>query len=128
MIVRREFRFEASHVLPRHPGRCKRLHGHSYKLVIEVAGDIEPKQGMVIDFEALDSIVNERVLSRLDHHHMNDIIENPTAENLSVWIWGELTRDLPGLVSCELFETEGASVICRAEDAQKAARGDRASV
>lgn len=115
MILRREYRFEASHVLPRHPGRCSRLHGHSYRLIVTLSGPIEPQQGMVLDFEDLDAIVRDEVLERLDHRHLNDLLENPTAEWIAVWIWRALRPGLPGLESVELFEVEGASVVYSGE-------------
>jgi 6-pyruvoyltetrahydropterin/6-carboxytetrahydropterin synthase len=111
MILRREYRFEASHILPRHPGKCSQLHGHSYRFIVTLEGPIEPEQGMVIDFGDLDAAVTEQVINRVDHRHWNDILDNPTAEWISVWIWGQLEDRLPGLVSIELFEVEGASVV-----------------
>ncbi len=113
MILRREYRFEASHILPRHPGKCRRLHGHSYRFLVELDGPIDPWSGMVIDFGDLDEIVTERVLSRCDHYHLNDFIPNPTAEHITLWIWDALAGAVPGLVSVELFEVEGASCIYR---------------
>ncbi len=71
---------------------------------------------MVLDFEDLDRIVSAHVLDRLDHYHLNDIIENPTAEWIAVWIWRALAPHLAGLRRVELFEMDGASVICRGED------------
>ena len=115
MILRRTYRFEASHVLPRHPGRCRRLHGHSYRFIVEIEGPIEPVQGMVLDFGDLDEIVQRLVLDRCDHYHLNDFIENPTAEWISIWIWRALKPELPGLASVELFEVEGASCFYRGE-------------
>ncbi|HHN74879.1 MAG TPA: 6-carboxytetrahydropterin synthase QueD [Acidobacteria bacterium] len=115
MIVRRSYLFEASHQLPRHPGKCRRLHGHSYRLVVEVEGEIDPVQGMVIDFFDLDAIVERRVLERLDHHHLNDLIENPTAEWIAVWIYRQLKGEVGGLRSVELFEVESASALYRGE-------------
>lgn len=116
MILRRVYHFEASHILPRHPGRCKRLHGHSYRFVVELSGPIEPQQGMVIDFSDLDEIVDRHVLSKVDHFHFNDLLENPTAEWICIWIYRALKPALPGLVSVELFEVEGASCLYRGED------------
>jgi 6-pyruvoyltetrahydropterin/6-carboxytetrahydropterin synthase len=115
MILRREYRFEASHTLPRHPGRCKGLHGHSYRFIVEVAGEIDPHHGMVLDFGDLDALVQKAVLSRADHHHLNEFLENPTAEWIAVWIWRALQPQLPGLSGVELFEIEGASCIYRGE-------------
>ncbi len=115
MIVRRTYRFEASHQLPRHPSKCRRLHGHSYRFIVEVEGEIEPVQGMVIDFFDLDRIVEERVIAQLDHRHINDFLENPTAEWIAVWIYRQLKEDVPGLTSVELFEVADASALYRGE-------------
>lgn len=115
MILRRTYRFEASHVLPNHPGRCRRLHGHSYRFIVEIEGEIEPVQGMVLDFGDLDALVERAVLARCDHYHLNDFIENPTAEWIAVWIWRALMPELPGLAAIELFEVEGASCLYRGE-------------
>ncbi|MDQ7006957.1 MAG: 6-carboxytetrahydropterin synthase QueD [Acidobacteriota bacterium] len=115
MIVRRSYTFEASHQLPRHPGKCRRLHGHSYRFIVEVEGEIDPVQGMVIDFFDLDEIVDRRILQRLDHRHINDLIENPTAEWIAVWIYRQLREEVPGLRSVELFEVESASALYRGE-------------
>lgn len=115
MILRREYRFEASHILPRHPGRCQRLHGHSYRFVVEIEGPIDPEQGMVLDFGELDQLVARLVLRRVDHCHLNDLLENPTAEWITVWIWRALKPDAPGLRSVELFEIDGASCLYRGE-------------
>ncbi|RMG43876.1 MAG: 6-carboxytetrahydropterin synthase QueD [Acidobacteria bacterium] len=115
MLLRRTYGFEASHVLPRHPGRCRNLHGHSYRFTVEVEGEIDPEQGMVIDFGELDAVVTERVLKRLDHAHLNDVLENPTAEWIAVHLWRELRPALPGLRAVELYETEGAAVVYRGE-------------
>jgi 6-pyruvoyltetrahydropterin/6-carboxytetrahydropterin synthase len=115
LILRRSYRFEASHVLPRHPGRCRRLHGHSYRFIVEIAGEIEPVQGMVLDFGDLDEIVDRHVLGKLDHYHLNDLMENPTAEWIAVWIWRALAGPLPGLAGIELFEVEGSSCLYRGE-------------
>ncbi len=116
MILRREYRFEASHTLPHHPGRCRGLHGHSYRFVVEVEGRMDPQQGMVMDFGDLDALVNSRVLGRADHRHLNEVLENPTAEWIAVWIFRALKPDLPGLRGVELFEIEGASCLYRGED------------
>ena len=117
MRLRREYRFEASHILPRHPGACSRLHGHSYRFIVELEGPIDGYSGMVIDFGDLDLVVKERVLDLVDHRHWNDRLENPTAEWISVWIWDQLKPALPGLTALEMFEIEGASCYYRGEHA-----------
>ncbi len=115
MILRRDYRFEASHQLPCHGGRCRHIHGHSYRFRVTIEGPVDPVTGMVMDFEDLDRLVGERVLPRLDHRHLNDLLENPTAEWIAAWIWRTLSPRLPGLVEVEVWEMEGASVACRGE-------------
>lgn len=113
MIVRRRFRFEAAHRLPNHPGKCRRLHGHSYELVVHVDRPVEAHSGMAIDFGDLKRVVAERVVDRLDHVDVNTLIDNPTAEVMAVWIWERLEDALPGLVEVELHETASCSVVYR---------------
>ncbi|NIM01205.1 MAG: 6-carboxytetrahydropterin synthase QueD, partial [Acidobacteria bacterium] len=113
MIVRRRFEFEAAHRLPDHPGKCRELHGHSYVLYVEVERALDESSGMVIDFSDLKSIVKDGVVNRLDHVYVNDLIENPTAERMAMWIWGELEPNLAGLREIELQETSNCSVIYR---------------
>ena len=115
MIVRRTFEFEAAHRLPGHPGKCRELHGHSYKLAVLVEREVDPDSGMAIDFGDLKKLVGERVVQRLDHTYVNDIIDNPTAERMAVWIWNELRPVLSGLQEIELHETSRCSVIYRGE-------------
>ena len=115
MRVRRRFDFEAAHVLPNHPGKCSRLHGHSYALHVTVNRPVDPASGLAIDFSELKAIVRREVVDLLDHRYVNDLIENPSAENMSVWIWGRLITALPGLEEIELHETRNCSVVYRGE-------------
>ena len=115
MIVRKEYRFEAAHFIHNHPGRCRNLHGHSYRLFVSVEGPVDAETGMVLDFEGLSRIVREQVLQKLDHHFLNDLIPLPTSENISAWIWEQLKPELPGLCQLELFETADNCVIHRGE-------------
>ena len=115
MIVRRAFDFEAAHRLPLHPGKCSRLHGHSYRLIVGVGGRVDAATGMLIDFSELKRVVKTRVIDRLDHACANDLMDNPTAEVLARWIWNELRGELPGLCEVELHETRNCSVVYRGE-------------
>ena len=115
MRVRRTFDFEAAHVLPNHPGKCRNLHGHSYRLAVSVDRPVDPATGMAIDFGDLKDLVRREVVSVLDHRHVNDLIDNPTAEVMAVWIWRRLAPALPGLAEIELHETRSCSVIYRGE-------------
>ena len=86
------YTFSASHLLPNVPDwhKCKRLHGHNYKVEIEARGEINENFGWVIDFGDIDDNMKP-ILDELDHHHLNDIpgLENPTAEVLAHWILGK---------------------------------------
>jgi 6-pyruvoyltetrahydropterin/6-carboxytetrahydropterin synthase len=113
--VRRRFEFESAHLLPNHPGKCRNLHGHSYILEVTVDRAVDPQSGMAIDFADLKTVVKTEVVDVLDHKYINDIMENPTAEVMAVWIWKRLHRPLPGLVEIELHETRNCSVIYRGE-------------
>jgi 6-pyruvoyltetrahydropterin/6-carboxytetrahydropterin synthase len=113
VIVRRRFGFEAAHRLPRHPGKCRELHGHSYELYVMVDRPVDSTSGMAIDFSDLKQVVRREVVDRMDHRNLNDLLENPTAEALVQWIWDRLRQALPGLVEVELFETRDCSVVYR---------------
>jgi 6-pyruvoyltetrahydropterin/6-carboxytetrahydropterin synthase len=114
MLVRQQFRFEAAHRLPKHPGKCFHLHGHSYRIEVTLTAPVSPETGMTIDFADVESLVRSRVLEVCDHKNFNDFLENPTAENIVVWIWKRLEESLP-LASIELWEIEGCSVLYRGE-------------
>lgn len=117
----REFTFEAAHRLPNLPPvhKCTRLHGHSYRVIVNVAGPLHPEQGWVMDFgdlkDAWKSIDQE-----LDHYYLNDIpgLENPTSEVLAGWIWARLKPTLPGLTAITVRETCTSGAVYRGgEDA-----------
>lgn len=90
----KSFRFEASHRLPLHDGKCARLHGHSWTLTVCVRrSEVEqagPKQGMAVDYYDLSQVVKPLIEDKLDHHHLNDLLPNPTSEELSRWCFNYL--------------------------------------
>jgi 6-pyruvoyltetrahydropterin/6-carboxytetrahydropterin synthase len=91
MELRKTFRFEASHVLPKHPGKCSRLHGHSWVLHVFVEGPVEEMTGFVMDFGDISSFVKPLIDNLLDHYHLNDTTKiYPSSENLLIWIGREL--------------------------------------
>jgi 6-pyruvoyltetrahydropterin/6-carboxytetrahydropterin synthase len=108
MILTKEFKFDAAHKLAWHEGKCKNLHGHTYKLQVFVSGKVN-ENGIIIDFYELKKIVSEKVLEKLDHSNLNDIIDNPTAENIVIWIWEQL-RDSLNLSELKLWETDTSFV------------------
>ena len=104
----KEYRFEAAHRLPCVPEghKCSRLHGHSYKIEVEVKGAVNADSGWLVDYAVLDDAW--AVLhARLDHRCLNDVpgLENSTSENLAIYIWNELRPKLPQLTAVSVWET-----------------------
>ena len=71
---------------------------------------------MVVDFDEIEKVVRQTVIERLDHTSLNDIIENPTSENILVWTWDRLDGALAGLAELVLWETATACAVLRRED------------
>jgi 6-pyruvoyltetrahydropterin/6-carboxytetrahydropterin synthase len=97
-----ETHFTAAHQLHGYPGHCGRLHGHTWKVRVEVETGRVDALGLSIDFKELMRIVHVPI-DRLDHYHINEIPpfdrQNPTAENLSKYIFQEVKKNLPEGVS-----------------------------
>jgi 6-pyruvoyltetrahydropterin/6-carboxytetrahydropterin synthase len=104
----KEFRFEAAHRLPKVPEghKCARIHGHSFKIEVSVAGPVDPDTGWFLDYDVVDQAFRP-VYDRLDHRYLNDIegLENPTSEFLARFIWRALEPALPQLERITVFET-----------------------
>lgn len=112
--LERRYRFSASHLYRRPDwneevnrarfGKCANLpgHGHNYRLYVTVRGEINSETGFVVDLGELDALVNEKVVERLDHQHLNSALPEfhagrdiPSSENLVQWIYGQLANSLP---------------------------------
>ncbi|HEV2149624.1 MAG TPA: 6-carboxytetrahydropterin synthase QueD [Longimicrobiaceae bacterium] len=108
MEIFREFTFEAAHRLPNVPEghKCARLHGHSFRVRIHVAGPLHPELGWVMDFGEIKDAFRP-IHEQLDHSYLNDVpgLENPTSEVLARWIWDRLAPKLPGLSKVAVRET-----------------------
>lgn len=108
MDIWKEFTFEAAHRLPHLPDghKCKRLHGHSFRVRIHVRGEVDPTLGWVADFADI-RVAFQPLFDQLDHNYLNEIdgLGNPTSEVLAKWIWDRLTPRLPGLGMVEVGET-----------------------
>ena len=119
MELFKEFTFEAAHRLPNVPAehKCARLHGHSYRVIVHVAGDVDPITGMVIDFAEVTAVVKPLIDEHLDHYLLNDVegLENPTSENLARWVWQGLAGALRQLSAVEVRETCTSGVVYRGE-------------
>ncbi len=108
MEIFKVFQIEAAHWLPNVPAdhKCRRLHGHSFRIEVHVAGPVDDQLGWVMDFADLKTAFRP-VFDQLDHRCLNDIegLENPTSENLARWIWEKLAPSLPGLDRIVVQET-----------------------
>lgn len=103
------FSFEAAHLLAWHPGRCRRLHGHHYRLGVTVEGPLSP-DGVVVDFDELSATVQRELVDRWDHRYLNDLVANPTAELLAAEAWRVLEAAGLQLAGLQLWETPDAMV------------------
>lgn len=111
-VLAKEFTFEAAHRLPHHDGKCRRLHGHSWKGLVYVSAATlhqdGAKRGMVMDYSEIKAMLKPLVDDYLDHHFLNDTLklENPTSELVAQWIYNRLTESgLRGLLAVEIRET-----------------------
>src|SRR5215203_6633948 len=104
----KEFTFEAAHRLPFVPEghKCARLHGHSFRVEIHVAGEVDGKTGWIMDFGDIKSAFKP-LHNQLDHHYLNEVegLENPTSENLARWIWERVKPNLPLISKVVVNET-----------------------
>ncbi|TMK79121.1 MAG: 6-carboxytetrahydropterin synthase QueD [Actinobacteria bacterium] len=105
----KEFTFEAAHRLPKVPPdhKCARMHGHSFRIEVVVAGDVDPEAGWLMDYGGIGEIVESLIKRELDHRSLNDVqgLENPTSEHLCVWLWRRLEPLLPGMSAITVAET-----------------------
>lgn len=119
MEIFKEFTFEAAHHLPNVPDghKCRRLHGHSFRVRLYLRGPVGEKSGWVMDFADLKAAFKP-LYRQLDHHYLNEIegLENPTSENIARWIWQRLKPALPQLSRIVLHETCTAGCEYRGEE------------
>ncbi len=109
--------FAAAHRLRGYQGACSRLHGHNWKVEVEVTANALDELGMGVDFKVIKQHTRE-IIERLDHRNLNEIPpfdeHNPTAENIAGYLYKELGRRLDDhrvrVTAVTLWETERASV------------------
>ena len=108
MRITQAFTFEAAHFLPNVPEghRCKRMHGHSYRVELTLEGSVDPATGWVVDFFDVEAAFGP-LLVQLDHHCLNEIegLENPTAEHIALWVWERAKPLLLLLALVRVYET-----------------------
>lgn len=118
MELYKVFTIEAAHHLPELPDghKCRRLHGHSFRIEVHIDGDVDTRLGWVMDFADISQQIKP-IFEQLDHNYLNDIpgLENPTSENLAIWIWEKLKPELPQLSSVVIAETCNSGCIYRGD-------------
>lgn len=106
--LKQHFQIESARFLPHlpkdHP--CSRLHGHSFKIVLRLVGDLDPQIGWVMDYHAISQVMAP-LLAQLDHRVLNEVqgLENPTSELLAKWIYDKASALIPNLKSVSIMET-----------------------
>lgn len=116
--LRKGFQFEAAHLLPHLPEqhKCRRLHGHSFKAEIVVIGECDPHLGWVMDYAEISEAFKP-LWDQLDHRYLNELpgLENPTSENIAIWIWRRLKPKLAQLSEVIVAETCTARCVYRGD-------------
>lgn len=113
VIITKEFRFEAAHFLPNMPEghKCRRMHGHSFRIEVKVQGEPNAHTGILMDFAEIKAVVKP-FIDKLDHFVLNEVgeqendrwLKNPTSEHLAIWFFEQLKDKLP-LHSIVVHET-----------------------
>jgi 6-pyruvoyltetrahydropterin/6-carboxytetrahydropterin synthase len=110
--ISKKFTFEAAHFLPCFPEghKCRRLHGHSFRLQVYIKG--EPQNGILMDYGDLKKIVmpwvemlDHRLINEVGEEIQSELLKNPTSENLALWFAQMLTPLLPQLSAIRIHET-----------------------
>ncbi len=116
MLLSKEFKFDSAHNLIEYHGKCEKLHGHTYRLRVTIEG-VPGSDGMILDYGILKKTVTEKIISRVDHQYLNEIVPQSTTENLVMWMWSELEKPLLSpayhLYEIKLWETETSFVSYR---------------
>ncbi|WCK55689.1 6-carboxytetrahydropterin synthase QueD [Aneurinibacillus sp. Ricciae_BoGa-3] len=98
VALTKEFTFDSAHHLHLYEGKCKSLHGHTYRLIVTVSGFVN-EIGICVDFADIKKIYEETIKQKLDHKYLNEVLPpmNTTAENMIVWIWEQIAARLDEL-------------------------------
>lgn len=95
VLVSKEFTFDAAHHLHCYEGKCKNLHGHTYKVIFGISGFVD-EIGLTIDFGEIKEIWKQHIEIYLDHRYLNETLPpmNTTAENMVVWLFEQMENHL----------------------------------
>lgn len=113
-IITKKFDFEAAHFIPAFPEghKCRKMHGHSFKVEVKIEGEYDEEMGILMDFADIKKVVKPYI-EYMDHACLNELgeqdnirlLQNPTSENICVWLYKELAPKLPMLKSIVVHET-----------------------
>lgn len=118
MIVSKKVSFDAAHYLPNYEGKCKNMHGHHWVVELAVEGEVNTEDGMVIDFAELSKFLKDKVVKVFDHKVINNVISNPTAENIALYIedmWEHYSLEPLELAWIKVWETEDSMAMWEKE-------------
>jgi len=117
--IAKEFRFEAAHFLPNvaESHQCHKIHGHSYRVIVRAEGKLDENLGWVMDLNDLSKKFAP-VLGMLDHALLNEVkgLENPTGENVALWILVNLGERLNELSSVTVEATNRIAITIKRKD------------
>lgn len=103
--------FSAAHQLLGYQGPCENLHGHSFKVQIFIEGNRLKKEGYLIDFREIKTVLKE-ILAEFDHHNLNEVSyfkeQNPTAENIAKVIYEKMGNKFP-IIKTTVWESATTS-------------------
>jgi 6-pyruvoyltetrahydropterin/6-carboxytetrahydropterin synthase len=115
VAITNEITFDAAHHLEMYAGKCRNIHGHTYRLAVTISGYVN-EIGIAIDFGELKKMFEILIMEQFDHQYLNDVLPdiNPTVDNIIVWIWEQFDKYLQDegysrqgcrLEEIKLFET-----------------------
>ncbi|MCK5706487.1 MAG: 6-carboxytetrahydropterin synthase QueD [Candidatus Aureabacteria bacterium] len=102
--VTKEFSFDAAHNLENYHGKCESLHGHTWKAQVTITAPLD-NDGMVRDFSEMKNIINKHIKGKLDHSYLNETIKQPTAENIGLWIYEQLSPNISDISEITVYES-----------------------
>jgi 6-pyruvoyltetrahydropterin/6-carboxytetrahydropterin synthase len=115
MEIIQNFTFDAAHLLPNVPDghKCKRLHGHTYNFSVHLKVSVITDRAWNDEYLDIKKVVQPFIDSYLDHFYLNDLkgLENPTSENVAIWIWKKLKPEIPPLYKIVVNETCNSACI-----------------
>lgn len=118
MKIFKQFDFDSAHFLPYVPDehKCKKIHGHTYRMTLYFEGKLDTQLGWVIDFAEIKREINP-IIQSIDHKLLNDIegLENPTCEVIAIWLWNKIKPKIPLLCRIDLHETLTSGVVYEGE-------------